>query len=247
MAEDEALYSYRHANRLFKKFKGESINSFGNKIRIQAAAEYLLYTDYDLLEIALAVGFESGASFSKAFKKVYAQSPSTFRKTHYAQHALDESLFEQLPQFELELLNNREFACTKGVIEQTGGFEEFFKSTRSGLALLSKKTCDFSLLWNEDPQLSLVRDCPYLIAVHSTAGSLGKIKQDHQALQGNYAVFNTTQFMDYDYENWHEIACLVLNVKGIELREAHYEERFQAQAVKSMSDFYPYQVAVPIQ
>ena len=39
-----SFYSYRHANRLFTSEKGESIQSYSNKIRIQTAAEELKYS-----------------------------------------------------------------------------------------------------------------------------------------------------------------------------------------------------------
>ena len=101
---DISFYSYRHANRLFKALKGESIKAFAGKVRIQISAEYLTYTREDILDIALAIGYESTAAFSKAFKKLYGQSPSDYRQCHSPQRILleeaDDSPAYSLAQFE---------------------------------------------------------------------------------------------------------------------------------------------------
>ncbi|MEO1715218.1 MAG: helix-turn-helix transcriptional regulator, partial [Bacteroidota bacterium] len=65
VVQGQAFYSYRHANRLFKSVKGESINAYSNKIRIQTAAELLKYSKESIFDIALIVGYESTAAFSK--------------------------------------------------------------------------------------------------------------------------------------------------------------------------------------
>ena len=44
--------------------------------------EYLKYSYRNILEIALTVGYESTAAFSKAFKKLYGQSPNAFRQAN---------------------------------------------------------------------------------------------------------------------------------------------------------------------
>ncbi|NRB47993.1 MAG: helix-turn-helix domain-containing protein [Saprospiraceae bacterium] len=66
---DHSFYSYRHSNRLFSLQRGESIKTFANKIRLQKAAEYLRYSRRSIFNIAIEIGYESSASFSKAFKE----------------------------------------------------------------------------------------------------------------------------------------------------------------------------------
>jgi AraC family transcriptional regulator len=73
-------YSYRNINRIFQAIHGETIGKYIKRIRLEKAAEYLKYSSSKVADIAFEIGFEDIASFSKAFKKKYACSPSAFRK-----------------------------------------------------------------------------------------------------------------------------------------------------------------------
>ena len=86
LVHEKMFYSYRHANRLFKSLKGESIQSFSNKMRLQASAEFLKYSTIPIADIAIMVGYESTASFSKAFKKQYQNGPTAFRENSRSYH-----------------------------------------------------------------------------------------------------------------------------------------------------------------
>lgn len=69
-----------HMSRMFKAYTGKKINDFINELRIEAAAEKLCTTDEKIIDIAFSVGFESLATFNRAFLKVKGISPSQFRK-----------------------------------------------------------------------------------------------------------------------------------------------------------------------
>ena len=66
--------------RVFLQQLGLPPAKFLTKIRLQQAAYLLKSTQKSVLEIALAVGYQTEAHFSKAFKNAYQLSPSQYRK-----------------------------------------------------------------------------------------------------------------------------------------------------------------------
>ena len=69
-----------HFHRIMRAFLGEPIGSFISKTRLETATKLLRYTSLNVEEIAHNTGFEVAASFNKAFKKLYAISPTQYRK-----------------------------------------------------------------------------------------------------------------------------------------------------------------------
>lgn len=76
-----ACFSEFHFHRIFGAVSGETLNSFTNRLRLEKAARLLRYTDRSLTDIALACGFSSSATFSRAFRSGYDTSPTQFRKS----------------------------------------------------------------------------------------------------------------------------------------------------------------------
>ena len=76
----EAGFSPFHFHRLFKGMMGETLNDYVQRVRLERAANLLLYHPMQpILEIALACGFSGAAVFSRAFKMHFGISPSGFR------------------------------------------------------------------------------------------------------------------------------------------------------------------------
>ena len=73
-------FSAFHFHRLFKAFTGESIKQYIRKRRLSRAALALRDTNEPILSISLNAGFESQEAFSRAFKKLFATTPSNFRQ-----------------------------------------------------------------------------------------------------------------------------------------------------------------------
>ncbi|MDO4427533.1 MAG: AraC family transcriptional regulator [Moraxella sp.] len=65
--------------RLFNQHLGISPHAFLHKIRLQKAAMLLKQSNHSVLYVALSVGFGSETHFSKAFKKYYGITPSSYR------------------------------------------------------------------------------------------------------------------------------------------------------------------------
>jgi AraC family transcriptional regulator len=69
-----------HFHRQCSAFFGMSVMSLAKLLRLKRAAYQLAYRDdKKVLEIALTNGYESHEAFSRAFKKRFNQSPSSFR------------------------------------------------------------------------------------------------------------------------------------------------------------------------
>ena len=64
----------------FVHFVGQPPIQYLAQWRMQVAAGLLRDTDAKLVEVALEVGYESEAAFSRAFKRIVGMSPGAWRK-----------------------------------------------------------------------------------------------------------------------------------------------------------------------
>lgn len=75
-----AAYSEQHFHRLFKSVVGESVHYYIRRIRMEFAANQLMFdAKSSVLDIATKSGFSSVSSFSRAFKSTFAMSPGQWR------------------------------------------------------------------------------------------------------------------------------------------------------------------------
>jgi AraC family transcriptional regulator len=78
--EERFGVSRRHITRLFRVGTGASIGEFQQRVRLDNASELLKATDLPIGEIALRVGFDSGAALAHAMRRADGQSPTQMRK-----------------------------------------------------------------------------------------------------------------------------------------------------------------------
>jgi AraC-like DNA-binding protein len=64
----------------FGRVVGESPQAYLTRVRMQQAARLIRESKASLGQVALAVGYESESSFSKAFKRQYRKTPGQFRR-----------------------------------------------------------------------------------------------------------------------------------------------------------------------
>jgi AraC family transcriptional regulator len=67
-------------HRLFRAYMGETLADYVQRIRLQRAQERLRYSDTSITEIAMDVGYESPAAFTKVFNQIMGQSPRHYRQ-----------------------------------------------------------------------------------------------------------------------------------------------------------------------
>ena len=80
--EDVSAYVHLHPSyfsTVFKNSTGLSFKEYLNKVRIEESKILLLNTDFSIIDIAIAVGFEDQSYFSKVFKKYTGTTPKQFR------------------------------------------------------------------------------------------------------------------------------------------------------------------------
>ena len=80
----EAVASFVHLNpayfsTLFKQSTGSTFKEYLNMVRIEEAKRLLNNTDYSLIDIAIAIGYDNQSYFSKVFKKYTGLSPTKYR------------------------------------------------------------------------------------------------------------------------------------------------------------------------
>jgi AraC family transcriptional regulator len=76
-----AHFSRHHFHRQFSAHSGISVCKFIQLLRLRRASYQLAFrTHHRIIDIAMAAGFENPESFSHAFKKMFGQTPSQFRK-----------------------------------------------------------------------------------------------------------------------------------------------------------------------
>lgn len=71
--------SESHLQRLFKQATGLALGHLLAEKRLQRAANLLTSTNLSIKEIACAVGYEHGSSFTRAFERRFEQAPRRYR------------------------------------------------------------------------------------------------------------------------------------------------------------------------
>lgn len=69
-----------YLQRLFKEHTGKTIITYLNELRIKQAKKLLTNKNFDIIDIAVEVGFNTRQNFAVAFKKNTGLTPSEYRK-----------------------------------------------------------------------------------------------------------------------------------------------------------------------
>jgi AraC family transcriptional regulator len=74
-----AGFSPFHFHRIFVALMGETLAEYVRRVRLGLAVERLLHSTEPVTEIALAVGYETPAAFTKAFRQRFGIAPTALR------------------------------------------------------------------------------------------------------------------------------------------------------------------------
>ena len=77
---EEAALSRSTLHERFVNFIGQPPMQYLTQWRMQLATKWLRDTDAKVAEVALEVGYENEASFSRAFKRAVGESPGAWRR-----------------------------------------------------------------------------------------------------------------------------------------------------------------------
>lgn len=153
--EEVSHYSYRNINRIFLSLQHETIGKYIKRIRLEKAAEYLKYSNEQIFEIAINLGFSDLAVFSKAFKKRFNCSPTAFRQSTETLQKANQLfmdpvkkqsisyIIETLPEFNFLYLEHKGNSQNVKAIEQT--WETLFEYTYN-----KKLLTDDSIFFSEN-------------------------------------------------------------------------------------------------
>ena len=75
-----ASFSKYHFHRIFKSITSETIGEYIRRVRLQNSTHKLSTSKLNITQIALDIGYETNASFSKAFKERFGITPKEFAK-----------------------------------------------------------------------------------------------------------------------------------------------------------------------
>jgi AraC family transcriptional regulator len=77
-----AHFSPHHFHRVFRGMVGEGVAEHIRRLRLERAAHRLKLSDQPVTQIAFDAGYETHESFTRAFRGMFGEPPSSFRETH---------------------------------------------------------------------------------------------------------------------------------------------------------------------
>lgn len=75
-------YSREHLGREFKKYIGQTLESYMTELRLNYSLSLLSETDFSIAYIAQELGYDSQNSFTNNFRKQFGITPMLWRKNH---------------------------------------------------------------------------------------------------------------------------------------------------------------------
>lgn len=77
---ERAGYSKWHLQRIFKEHTGYPLAEYIRARKLKKSAERLSHSNESILNVAIALGFDSQQSFNRSFKRLYGQAPGEWRR-----------------------------------------------------------------------------------------------------------------------------------------------------------------------
>ena len=75
-------YNMSYLSRMIKKNTNQTLVDILTNMKMTKATELLCHTNLKLEQISSIVGYDNTDHFSKLFKRIYAMTPSDYRKNH---------------------------------------------------------------------------------------------------------------------------------------------------------------------
>ena len=76
-----AGYSKWHLQRIFKEHTGQPLGEYIRAKKLQKSIERLAHSNEPILNVAIALGFDSQQSFNRSFKRQFGQAPGAWRRS----------------------------------------------------------------------------------------------------------------------------------------------------------------------
>ncbi|MBE9916368.1 AraC family transcriptional regulator [Paenibacillus donghaensis] len=211
-----AAYSKFHFQRLFQLVTGETAGRYIINRKLTEAAKELHRRRYDsITDIALEYGFESHETFTRAFKKRFGVTPSSFKKNgKLAPHLLKETIhFDYLKQISRTMdvpvmLKKQEELHVKGyeaMVFEPHAIREQWKKLKHSVLCKTETTVEmYGIVQFKEVPDRLDLDFSYLAAIKSHEENKELIDQKEAIVRsGRYAVFRhfgTTSGLPLTYQ-----------------------------------------------
>lgn len=173
----QAAFSEQYFHRLFKKVTGVSLHQYIRRIRLEAAANQLMFSpQLTVAQVAETCGFASLSSFSRAFKSIYGTTPGDWRSgvAYHQQHyflsdpdiksAYERLADKSLPAPQITELEPQQIAY----IRHTGygrGISETWNTLRTWAMGESRSVAQQIGLYHSNPALVPLAQCRYVACV----------------------------------------------------------------------------------
>ncbi|MGY5956829.1 helix-turn-helix domain-containing protein [Kosakonia sp. BK9b] len=76
-----AGYSKWHLQRIFKEQTGYTLGEYIRAQKLQKSVERLTHSNEPILNVAMALGFDSQQSFNRSFKRQFGVAPGAWRRS----------------------------------------------------------------------------------------------------------------------------------------------------------------------
>ncbi len=226
-----ACFSPFHFHRIFTAFVGEPLYEYIKRVRLEQAAMKLLYTRLPVTEIATSAGYETPASFTRAFRQHFGLSPSEFRKTKSHEIASGkEALDLKLPEKEGRMIKPdiRTISDQKVLfVRRTGRYD---RAASEAWAVLMKFAYCRKLMKKDTRMIGISYDSPDItsedklrydacITINEEVNPEGEVGIQ-RIPGGRYAVFLHKGPYEKFSETYREIFSVWLAQSGETLRDA---------------------------
>lgn len=210
----KASMSPFHFNRIFKKMTGESVHAYVRRVRLENAANSLIFNpDSTISQILNESGFVSNSSFTHAFKDCFRVTPTKWREID-----IPEEVSENIAEISPLHVEVGPVAKKKVAYVRHKGYDKSIKDAWQRLEeWCYDNNLDFSTfpmigLHHSNPNIVKTEDCHYVACLeldedltYYRSGEVGVMHMPRMfcakfSLQGGYG--DLMKYMDYIYYSW---------------------------------------------
>lgn len=155
-----AHFSPYHFHRIFTAQKGESVQNYVRRLRLERASRDLYLTELPITRIAERAGYDTQQSFHRAFQRAYNTTPNNFRTLHRNKLLETQASKQQIPDTENKVVNIVNFPpTTVAFVRHVGQLDNAINSwmklaTEVGLTTIaSEKTKKISIIY-DSPEIT---------------------------------------------------------------------------------------------
>lgn len=251
---DISAISPYHFHRIMSAHLGEPIGSYIIRCRIEASSTLLKYGSQQIDEIAYKIGYDSPASYTKAFKKHFGVSPTEFRdsnnsfnmKTIITDQVLPKG-FNLKPKIVERITKKAIYIRLIGDYrsnDYSQAWENIWKFVKEKRLFGFKQEC-FGIAYN-DPGITENNKCQYDCCVTITKDIKPEGEIGVKNIEGGrYAVFKFKGSLDKVGSVYNAIFKTWLPESNCELRDAPCFEKY-VKFSKTNPDKNKIEVCIPI-